>query len=82
MKEIRKERAELVRPMLKTMKKKKNNYSKTSTRHRWLDTDGSFTWDDSSSVLSPYDILLIAQEDKYFGKFSYIIMKFYAVCSH
>ena len=34
-------------------------------------TDGSFTMANSNSFLSPYEILLIAQENKYFRKFSY-----------
>ena len=44
-------------------------------------TDGSFTMANSSSFLSPNEIL-IAQENKYLGKFSYFIMKLYAVCTH
>ena len=34
-------------------------------------TDGSFTMANSNSFLSPYEILPIAQENKYFRKFSY-----------
>ena len=45
-------------------------------------TDGSFTMVNSNSFLSPYETLPIAQENKYLGKFSYLIMKLYAVCSH
>ena len=45
-------------------------------------TDGSFTLANSNSFLSPYEILLLAQENKYLGKFSYFIMKLYVVCTH
>ena len=45
-------------------------------------TDGSFTMANSNSFLSPYEILLIAQENKYLGKFSYFIMKLYVVYTH
>ena len=45
-------------------------------------TDGSITMANSNSVLSPYEILPIAQENKYFRKFSYSIMKLYVVCTH
>ena len=44
-------------------------------------TDGSFTMVNSNSFLSPYEILLLAQENKYLGKFSYFIMKLYVVCT-
>ena len=37
-------------------------------------TDGSFTMANSNSFLSPYEILPIAQENNYLGKFSYFIM--------
>ena len=37
---------------------------------------------DSNSFLSPYEILSIAQENKYLKKFSYFIMKLYVVCIH
>ena len=46
------------------------------------DTDGSFTMANSNSFLSPYEILPVAQENKYLGKFSYFIMKLYVVCIH
>ena len=46
------------------------------------DTDGSFTMINSNSFLSPYEILPIAQENKYWGKFSYFIMKLYVVYTH
>ena len=46
------------------------------------DTDGSFTMAYSNSFLSPYEILPLAQENKYLGKFSYFIMKLYVVCTH
>ena len=45
-------------------------------------TDGSFTMANSNSFLSPYEILPIAQENKYLGKFLYFIMKLYVVCTH
>ena len=45
-------------------------------------TDGSFTMANSNSFLSPYEIVAIAQENKYLRKFSYFIMKFYVVCTH
>ena len=35
-------------------------------------TDGSFTMANSNSFLSPYEILLIVQENKYLRKFSYL----------
>ena len=45
-------------------------------------SDGSFTMANSNSFLSPYEILPMAQENKYLGKFSYCIMNLYAVCPH
>ena len=36
-------------------------------------TDGSFTMANSNSFLSPYEILPIAQENKYLRKFSYFL---------
>ena len=36
-------------------------------------TDGSFTMANSNSFLSPHEVLPIAQENKYLGKFSYFI---------
>ena len=45
-------------------------------------TDGSFTMANSNSFLSPYEILPLAQGNKYSGKFSYFIMKLYVVCTH
>ena len=45
-------------------------------------TDGLFTMANSNSFLSPYEILPLAQENKYLGKFSYFIMKLYVVCTH
>ena len=45
-------------------------------------TDGSFTMANSNLFLSLYEILLLAQENKYLGKFSYFIMKLYVVCTH
>ena len=46
-----------------------------------LNTDGSFTMDNSNSFLSPYKILPTAPENKYLGTFSYFMMKLYRVCS-
>ena len=43
-------------------------------------TDGSFTMANLNSFLSPYEVLLIAQENKYLGK--YFIVKLYVVCTH
>ena len=37
-------------------------------------TDGSFTMANSNLFLSPYEILPIAQENKYLRKFSYFIL--------
>ena len=45
-------------------------------------TDGSFTMGNSNSFLSPYEILWIAQENKYLRKFSYFSVKLYVVCTH
>ena len=45
-------------------------------------TDGSFTMANSNSFLSPYEILPIAQENKYLRKFSYFIVILYVVCTH
>ena len=45
-------------------------------------TDGSFTLANSNSFFSPYEVLPIAQENKYLGKFSYFIVKLYVVCTH
>ena len=47
-----------------------------------LNTDGSFTVDDSNSFFSPYKSLPIAQENEYLGIFFYFIMEFYVVCTH
>ena len=44
-------------------------------------TDGSFTMANSNSFLSPYKILL-DQENKYLGFFSYFIMTLYVECTH
>ena len=44
--------------------------------------DGLFTMANSNSFLSPFEILPIAQENKYLEKLSYFIMEFYAVCTH
>ena len=45
-------------------------------------TDGSFTMVNSNSFLSPYEILPIAQENKYLRNFFYFIVKLYVVCTH
>ena len=47
-----------------------------------LNTDGSFTMANLNSFLRPYEVLPIAQENKYLGKFSYFIMKLFVVCTH
>ena len=52
-----------------------------SNLNSW-NTNCSFTMANSNLFLSPYEILLIAQENKYLGKFSYFIMKLYVVCTH
>ena len=39
-------------------------------------------WLIRTRFLVPYEILPIAQENKYLGKFSYFIMKLYVVCTH
>ena len=44
--------------------------------------DGSFTMANSKSFFGPYEILPLAQENKYLSNFSYFIMKFYIVCTH
>ena len=45
-------------------------------------TDDSFTMANSNSFLSPFEILPIAQEIKYSGNFSYVLMTLYVVCTH
>ena len=45
-------------------------------------TDGLFTMANSNLFLSPYEVLPIAQENKYLEKFSYFIVKLYVVCTH
>ena len=47
-------------------------------------TDGSFTVVDLNAVLSPEEILPIAQEKKrdILGNFSYFITRLYVVCTH
>ena len=42
-------------------------------------TDGAFPMANSNSVLSPYEILPIDQENIYLRKLSYFIMKLYVV---
>ena len=45
-------------------------------------TDVSFIMANSNLFVSPYEIIPIAQENKYLGIFSYFIIKLYVVCSH
>ena len=46
-------------------------------------TDGSYLWlIRTRFFFSPYEILPIAQENKYLGKFSQFIMKLFVVSSH
>ena len=45
-------------------------------------TDGLFTMAYSNSFLSPYEILPIAQENKYLEKFSYFIINLYVEYTH
>ena len=59
--------------------------SKTTDKQSILNssnTDSSFTIANSNPILSPYGVLPIAQENKYLGKFSYLVMKSYVVCTH
>ena len=49
---------------------------------RSSNTDSSFTMAHSNSLLSPYEILPIVQENKYLRKFSYFIIKWYVECTH
>ena len=50
-------------------------HAETHSNLSGLNTDGSFTMDNSNSFLSPYEILPKAQENKCLGKFSYLIME-------
>ena len=43
---------------------------------------GSFTMANSNLFLSRYEILPIAQENKYLRKFSYFNVKLYIVCTN
>ena len=43
---------------------------------------GSFTMADSNLFFSPFEILPMAPENKYLKKFSFFIIKSYAVCTH
>ena len=45
-------------------------------------TDSSFIMAYLISFLSPIEIFPIAQENKYWEKFSYFILKLYVVCTH
>ena len=47
-----------------------------------MNTDSSFTMANSNSFMSPYEILPIAQENKYLRNFSYFIVKLYVACTH
>ena len=53
-----------------------------TVKPRWLGHDDLFTLDDSNSFFSPYEILPIAQENKYLGNFFYLSKKLYAACIH
>ena len=52
-------------------------YSKVQYNLNGSNTDGLFTVDDSNLFFSPYKVLPVAQENKYLGIFSYIIMELY-----
>ena len=52
------------------------------SNHDSSNTDGSCTMANSNSFMSPYEVLPIAQENKYLGKCSYFIVKLYVVCTH
>ena len=45
-------------------------------------SDGSFIMAISNSFLSPYEILPIAQENKYLRKFSYFHRDIVCACTH
>ena len=47
-----------------------------------LNIVGSFTMANSNLFLSPYEILPIAQVNKYLGNFSYFVMNLYVVYTH
>ena len=73
------------RPPIESIRNMDDNDTLLSQIQSNLDdsnTDGSFTMANSNSFLSPYEILLIAQENKYLRKFSYFIVKLYVVCTH
>ena len=57
---------------------KRSSQTKCIVKHRYSNTDGSFTMDNSNSFLNPYEVLSTAQENKYLGKFS----KLYVLCTH
>ena len=52
-------------------------YSKTSMTRPIV----RLPWKIRTRFLSPYEILPVAQENKYLGKFCYFIMKLYVVCT-
>ena len=56
--------------------------SKIQSNLNISNTNGSFTMVISNSFLSPYEIFPIAQENKYLGTFSYLIMNLYVVYTH
>ena len=62
--------------------KDKNDFPKLQSNLDGSNTDCSFTMAISNSFLSPYEILPIAQENKYLRKFSYVIVKLYVVCTY
>ena len=57
-------------------------FQKIQSNLNTSNTNGSFIMADWNSFLSPYEILMIAPENKYLRKFSYFIMKLYVVCTH
>ena len=58
-------------------------YIKIESNLNSSNTNGLFTMANSNSFLSPYEILPIAQENKYLRKLSYFLMRLYVVvCSH
>ena len=67
----------------KTLDKDIQNFiSQLQSNLNSSNTDGSFTMANSNSFLSLYEMLLLAQENKYLGKFYYFIMELYVVCTH
>ena len=58
---------------------KKSEYSRTSMARTPM---VRLPWLIRTHFLSPYEILPIAQENKYLRKFSYFIVKLYVECTH